>query len=186
MVGMAERFYDEEEAEAILRLAAGRASGGMSWERLLSMAAELGIPPDAVEEAEKAIAVQRQDHNLRSEYDRHVRHEFASHLISYIIVNTFLVVLNLVTSPHTFWVAWVLMGWGIGLAFHFASTFLKNSDNYESEFVKWKAKREGRLTGEGAEPDLMGEWLALYPGDTRGAERYARDTLRDRLHQGRG
>ncbi|MEM1991533.1 MAG: 2TM domain-containing protein [Nitrososphaerota archaeon] len=44
---------------------------------------------------------------------------FSSHLASYIIVNVFLVFINLYTSPATIWFVWPLFGWGIGLAFHF-------------------------------------------------------------------
>jgi hypothetical protein len=178
MSGMPERFYDEEEAEAILRVAAGKMPiGGMSRERLLSTAAELGIPPEAVDQAEQVVTQRRRDLELRSEFDRHVRQEFASHLISYIVINAFLVILNLITSPRTLWVIWVVLGWGLGVTFHFASVYFKNTDNYESEYTKWKAKREGRLSGKGSASDLVQEWLALYPGDTKGATRYVRDTL---------
>jgi hypothetical protein len=45
---------------------------------------------------------------------------FLSHLISYIIVNAFLVFVNLYTSPKYLWFPWVIGGWGIGIAFHFA------------------------------------------------------------------
>lgn len=47
------------------------------------------------------------------------KREFLSHLAAYVIVNVFLVVVNLLTSPGTIWFYWVLVGWGIGLAFHF-------------------------------------------------------------------
>lgn len=44
---------------------------------------------------------------------------FLSHLASYIIVNVFLVFINLYTSPTVIWFVWPLFGWGIGLTFHF-------------------------------------------------------------------
>jgi hypothetical protein len=175
---MSQKFYDEEEAEAILRLAAQRSSfGGMSKERLLSTAAELGIAPEAVEEAERLVGQHRQDLQLRAEFDKKIRKEFLSHAISYVAVNGFLVVLNLATSPHEFWAIWPIMSWGLALALHFATTYFKGSDDYDEEYEKWKAKRDGRLSGKGSATDLVQEWLALYPGDTKGAARYVRDNL---------
>ncbi len=44
---------------------------------------------------------------------------FLAHLASYVIVNAFLIFINLYTSPDSLWFFWVLGGWGIGLAFHF-------------------------------------------------------------------
>lgn len=48
---------------------------------------------------------------------------FYSNLISYIIVNTFLIVLNFTTSPNHLWFYWCLLGWGIGLVAHGMSVF---------------------------------------------------------------
>ncbi len=45
---------------------------------------------------------------------------FFAHFISYVIVNAFLVFVNMYTSPGYMWFLWVLSGWGVGLAFHFA------------------------------------------------------------------
>jgi hypothetical protein len=48
------------------------------------------------------------------------KRDFLAHLVAYIIVNVFLIFVNLYTSPDHLWFPWVLGGWGIGLAFHFA------------------------------------------------------------------
>ena len=47
------------------------------------------------------------------------KRDFLSHLAAYVIVNVFLVFINLLTSPENLWFYWVILGWGIGLAFHF-------------------------------------------------------------------
>ena len=44
---------------------------------------------------------------------------FLEHLATYIIVNVFLIFVNLSQSPENLWFPWVLASWGIGLAFHF-------------------------------------------------------------------
>ena len=43
---------------------------------------------------------------------------FYVHLTTFIVVNAFLVTLNLLTSPDSLWFYWVLLGWGIGLVAH--------------------------------------------------------------------
>jgi hypothetical protein len=43
---------------------------------------------------------------------------FYVHLTTFIVVNAFLLVLNLLTDPDSLWFYWVLLGWGIGLVAH--------------------------------------------------------------------
>ncbi len=44
---------------------------------------------------------------------------FLAHFSAYVILNSFLFVLNILISPQTLWFYYVTLGWGIGLAFHF-------------------------------------------------------------------
>jgi hypothetical protein len=48
---------------------------------------------------------------------------FYTHLLTYVLVNLGLFILNLVTSPGEFWFFWPLFGWGIGVLAHGASVF---------------------------------------------------------------
>lgn len=43
---------------------------------------------------------------------------FRSHLISYGVVISGLVALNLATTPHNLWCLWAAGGWGLGLIAH--------------------------------------------------------------------
>lgn len=43
---------------------------------------------------------------------------FYLHLMKYVIVNLGLLAINLLSSPHTLWVVWVALGWGLGLLLH--------------------------------------------------------------------
>ncbi len=49
---------------------------------------------------------------------------FYGHALSYLVVITFLIVLNLLVSPHHLWFFWPMLGWGIGLACHAGKVFL--------------------------------------------------------------
>lgn len=62
---------------------------------------------------------------------------FYGHLASFILVNIFLFVLNIVTSPNELWFFWPTFGWGIGLLFHGMKVF-----GYSPFFNKdWENKK---------------------------------------------
>jgi len=43
---------------------------------------------------------------------------FYAHLVSYILVNLLLFLINIMTSPDILWFYWPLFGWGIGIVMH--------------------------------------------------------------------
>ncbi|GAB4248608.1 MAG: hypothetical protein Kow0027_11070 [Saprospiraceae bacterium] len=49
--------------------------------------------------------------------------EFFKHLIAFSIVMPFLFFINLLTSPFHWWFLYPLLGWGMGLAFHYVEVF---------------------------------------------------------------
>jgi hypothetical protein len=51
------------------------------------------------------------------------RRDFTSHLVSYIVVNAFLIGVWAVTGAGYFWPFWVMAGWGVGLLLHAWETF---------------------------------------------------------------
>jgi hypothetical protein len=57
---------------------------------------------------------------------RHVERKigFFIHLTAYLVVNGGLMLFNFLVVPAKLWAFWPLLGWGIGLLFHGAATFL--------------------------------------------------------------
>jgi hypothetical protein len=53
------------------------------------------------------------------------RREFGSHLVVYVAVNAFLILVWAFTGAGYFWPAWVLGCWGIGVALHAWDAFLR-------------------------------------------------------------
>ncbi len=49
--------------------------------------------------------------------------KFYKHLTSFVSVNIFFLFLNLLTSPGELWFFYPMMGWGLGLIFHYVDTF---------------------------------------------------------------
>lgn len=133
--------YSEQEAEEILRLASRSTGEGISRERLLRMAEELGIPPEAVAAATDTVLTQRTELAERREFVAAQRRSFFNHLMSYIIVNLGLVAINVVTQHRITWAIWSILGWGIGVAMQASQTFFPGSEGHEQEFQKWRAAR---------------------------------------------
>lgn len=48
---------------------------------------------------------------------------FYHHLITYIVLNIFFLVFNLVTSPKELWFYWPLLWWGLGVISHGTRVF---------------------------------------------------------------
>ncbi len=49
--------------------------------------------------------------------------EFYTHLTFFVIINLFLSVLSVITSPNYFWAMWPILGWSLGLFSHAISVF---------------------------------------------------------------
>lgn len=72
---------------------------------------------------------------------------FYFHLLSYILVNGVLIVINLLTSPEYLWFIWPLLGWGIGIIIHAFSVFSglwgKSWEERKIKEIMEKNKRTG-------------------------------------------
>ena len=74
------------------------------------------------------------------------RVKFKRHLAAYIIVNSFLWAIWIFSPKEQDesqypWPLMSMLGWGIGLAFHFLGTFVfENSNAIEKEYDKLKSK----------------------------------------------
>lgn len=87
------------------------------------------------------------DDKLYERAERRVNEKmgFYKHLCSYVIVNIFLVIINLISSPNNLWFYWATIGWGIGLIAHFFKVFIfhkfdetHRDDMIEKEMEKMK------------------------------------------------
>ena len=71
--------------------------------------------------------------------------KFYHHLATYVVVNTFLVGLNLYQTPNNLWCLWVIFGWGLGLVLNAVSVFLPNlffSKQWEERKIKELMEKE--------------------------------------------
>ncbi|MCC5629639.1 2TM domain-containing protein [Nostoc sphaeroides CHAB 2801] len=133
--------YDSEDVQKILQIALARKQeGGFSREQLIEMASDLGISSDILEATENKWLAQEEEERLRRTFNTFRRRAFKAHLVSFVAVNSFLILLNLITSPSYFWAIFPVLGWGLGLFFHWWSVYQSKSEDYEIAFQNWRAK----------------------------------------------
>ncbi|MCC7230807.1 MAG: 2TM domain-containing protein [Fimbriimonadaceae bacterium] len=146
------QFYNDHEAEEILRLASrDDAVGGMTKDRLIQTAAELGISPDAVLRAEEQLVKKREadriaeeEKVLREQFTKERRRSFGNDLATYVFTNLLMIGIWWMTGHGYFWPIWVILGWGLGVASDFYTTFF-NQD--EAKFQRWKRRRHRSAMG---------------------------------------
>lgn len=130
--------YSSEDVQQILQRALARGENEFSREHLLEMASELGVSAEALQLAEQEWLSEQQQARDRSAFNAYRHRAFKSHLISFLAVNTFLILLNLVASPGSFWAIYPLLGWGLGLFLQGWSTYQTEGEGYERAFQSWQ------------------------------------------------
>jgi hypothetical protein len=90
------------------------------------------------------------EQDLRRQAERRVKakRDFRSNLVSYVVVNAFLIGVWAFTGAGYFWPGWVLLGWGVGLVFHWWDVYGRKPVTED------EVRREmDRLRAEGAAID---------------------------------
>jgi predicted membrane channel-forming protein YqfA (hemolysin III family) len=68
---------------------------------------------------------------------------FYFHLAQYVLVIALLTVINALTTPNHWWVQWVIMGWGVGVFFH----WLQISERFSLFGSKWEKEQVEKRLG---------------------------------------
>src|SRR5262245_43941829 len=55
------------------------------------------------------------------------RRDFATHVVAFVVVNTFVIVAWAVTGAGYFWPMWLLACWGVGLVLHAWNVFARRT-----------------------------------------------------------
>lgn len=162
---MAERFYTDEQAQEILRMAArsSMGSGAVSHRELLETAAELGIRPEDVFKAENAFLEQQALESDRKEFRQLKRKELFGGVSRWFSLAILLYGIAFVSNG--FELKGLLMDWPkwpVGIIGIFALKDLIEASveltfNREAAFEKWRAKRPKKLApkSEGAVEPLV-------------------------------
>ena len=66
--------------------------------------------------------------------------KFYSNLVTYIVINLVLIIINLVTSSGSLWFYWVTIFWGIAILLHASRVFIFKGKFLGEEWEKKKIK----------------------------------------------
>jgi 2TM domain len=116
--------YTADDIQQILQRAMTRQQDeAFSAAQLEEMAAELGISTQDLQAAKAEWLTQRDTIQKRQRVNAYKRRGFMAHLIPFVAVNLFLILLNLATTPQRFWAIYPFLGWGLGLTLHGLSVY---------------------------------------------------------------
>lgn len=133
----------DEDVDAVLKLALRKQGQGdlALRDRLTAAADELGITPEELRLAEKEYAKEKAERAEFLEFRGKQLRDFREHFFTYVVINTLLVGLNLLTSGRVSWAIWPILGWGIGIAFHAWSSLNTGSQSFQDEFRAFRRRR---------------------------------------------
>ena len=126
------RHYDNEEVSRIIRRALKlKNEDTISHQELLDTVRDIGLDPQILETAIEQEQQATKKEKIQKARMKRRRVGFYSHLWSYLMVNGALLLINKFT-PGPWWFQWSVLGWGIGLAFHFKATFFPHAKRFEN------------------------------------------------------
>lgn len=144
------REFSQEAMEDIFRRALRRQvrpSESLTYEEMLETAREMGISESAFASAVAEYDDEGALEGARRKWLAKRRRQFLEHLRAYLIVNAACLLLDLLLTGGA-WFYYVMIGWGIGLAFDASDTFWPNPDSLDRRARKL-LRREARLRGCG-------------------------------------
>ncbi len=140
------RSYHQEDIQQILQIAITRQAyeGEFSREQLLEIAAELEISPECLQMAEREWLTQKADFQKRHDFNTYRRGKLQKRFGNYVIVNSFLILLNLISGAALSWSLYILLFWGLGLGLNTWNNYQAKGEDYERAFQKWHRQHQMR------------------------------------------
>lgn len=136
--------YSQEDVQQILQLAIAERpiDGDFSRVQLLEMADELGISSENIAVAEKEWLAKKDEFNERQKFDAFRRNKLKQNFVRYIIVNFFVIGLNLVLFNSANFGLTIALLWGLTLALNTWKTYEMDPEEYENALNKWRLKKQ--------------------------------------------
>ena len=144
------RSYSQEDVQRILQLAIARQADDQdkefSYQQLLEIAKELDISPDALNLAEIDWRSQHSEIQQREAFNSYRLGRFKKRVGNYAIINSFLMLLDIVGGGGLAWSLYFLLFCGLTLGLDIWNTFQTKGEKYEMAFQKWNRKHQIKQT----------------------------------------
>ncbi|NER98721.1 MAG: 2TM domain-containing protein [Symploca sp. SIO1B1] len=137
-------FYRQEDIQQILNLAIARQAdqGELSREQLVEIATELGISPENILQAEQEWIARQEEQQKRRKFNLYRTLQLKKSFGKFIIINAFLIVINLLSAGQLSWSLYILLLWGMGLGVKVWNNYQLQGEEYEQAFSKWYRKQQ--------------------------------------------
>ncbi|NUN65705.1 2TM domain-containing protein [Pseudanabaena biceps] len=160
--------YSDEQVDEILRYALAKRTNGqnLSKQQIYEIASDMGVSETNFLAAIQEWQSHQGTRQERIDFDNYKKKSFRANFLKFVIVNSFLVALNLLTSGKIDWSTYPLLLWGLKVALDAWVINQSESEEYQKQFLKWqrKQKREqltaqitNQITGKIA--TSLEEWL---------------------------
>jgi hypothetical protein len=134
--------YTHEDGDEVLKRAiAIDALESNAKDIVRRTAAEIGVSEAAVERAEREYFKEKHRRAELEHFAKEQRKSFFTHLGTYLMVNAFLVGIDLISDGRLEWALYPLMGWGIGIVMHAIGVFNRSTEDFQKQFDEWKRMR---------------------------------------------
>ncbi|TVP56650.1 MAG: hypothetical protein EA343_23585 [Nodularia sp. (in: Bacteria)] len=144
------RSYSQEDVQRILQLAIARQADDQdkefTYEQLLEIAKELDISPDSLNLAEIDWRSQCSEIQQRQAFNSYRIGRFKKRVGNYAIINSFLMLLDIVGGGGLAWSLYFLLFCGLTLGLDIWNTFQTKGEEYEMAFQKWYRKHQIKQT----------------------------------------
>ncbi len=154
--------YNQEEVQEILQLALARKqeTGELELSRiqLQEIAADLAIDPASLELAEQDWLHRKTLTQKRQDFNQYRIGKFKQKLIRFVIVNSFLIVLNLISAGSISWSLYIVLLWGLGLSLYAFRNLQTQGETYEQDFTSWLRKQEIKQSFQGIWQRIKQSW----------------------------
>lgn len=136
--------YSKDDVQEILHLAIARKTDveELSRAQLWEIAAELDIDYESLQAAEQDWLKGKVLRSKRQEFDEYRRKQLKQKAIRYGIINSFLIMLNFLSSGTLSWSLYILIILGLPLTLNAWNTFQIEGEAYEQAFQRWSLKKE--------------------------------------------
>ena len=128
-------FTTEEVNRVIQRALLLKQRIGISREDLLEIGRELGLKSEVIETALLQEMAETSKETTEKDWRQNRKFGFHWHLWSYLITCGLLLLVNSLT-PGPWWFQWPVIGWGIGVLFHFQSVYYPTARQVEKGLRK--------------------------------------------------
>ena len=139
------RRYTQEDVQQILQLAIAHQFGDdkeFSHEVLLEIAGELDISPETLKLAEEDWNAKQGEIQYRKEFHAYRQRRLKKRVGNYVIFNTFLILIDLLTGGGIQWSLYVVVVLGLFVALDVWNTYQTKGEDYEAAFQRWYRKHQ--------------------------------------------